>query len=67
MSVKSLKTPLGVIPAKAGIQYFQVLLDACLCRACPCRGRGRTRFWTFYGIINFIKDYIIVECAMSRI
>ena len=30
--VKSLKTPLGVIPAKAGIQYFQVLLDACFRR-----------------------------------
>ena len=30
--VKSLKTPIGVIPAKAGIQYFQALLDACLRR-----------------------------------
>jgi hypothetical protein len=37
--VKSLKTPLGVIPVclplrrkGAGIQYFQVLLDACLRR-----------------------------------
>ena len=42
--VKSLKTPLDVIPAKAGIQYFKVLLDACLRRACPCAGRGMTEF-----------------------
>ena len=30
--VKSLKTSFGVIPAKAGIQCFQILLDACLRR-----------------------------------
>jgi hypothetical protein len=30
--VKSLKTFFGVIPAKAGIQCFQILLDACLRR-----------------------------------
>jgi hypothetical protein len=30
--VKSLKTSLSVIPAKAGIQYFQMVLDACLRR-----------------------------------
>jgi hypothetical protein len=27
--VKSLKTSFSVIPAKAGIQYFQMFLDAC--------------------------------------
>jgi hypothetical protein len=30
--VKSLKTAFSVIPAKAGIQYFQMVLDACLRR-----------------------------------
>jgi hypothetical protein len=30
--VKSLKTSISVIPAKAGIQYFQLVLDACLRR-----------------------------------
>jgi hypothetical protein len=30
--VKSLKSSFGVIPAKAGIQYFQIVLDACLRR-----------------------------------
>ena len=30
--VKSLKTSIGVIPAKAGIQCFQIVLDACLRR-----------------------------------
>ena len=30
--VKSLKTSFDVIPAKAGIQYFQMVLDACLRR-----------------------------------
>ena len=30
--VKSLKSFFGVIPAKAGIQYFQIVLDACLRR-----------------------------------
>ena len=30
--VKSLKTSFDVIPAKAGIQFFQVVLDACLRR-----------------------------------
>jgi len=30
--VKSLKTSFGVIPAKAGIQCFQIVLDACLRR-----------------------------------
>jgi len=30
--VKSLKTFFDVIPAKAGIQYFQMVLDACLRR-----------------------------------
>ena len=30
--VKSLKSPFDVIPAKAGIQYFQIVLDACLRR-----------------------------------
>ena len=28
--VKSLKTSFDVIPAKAGIQCFQIVLDACL-------------------------------------
>ena len=27
--VKSLKSSFGVIPAKAGIQYFQIVLGAC--------------------------------------
>ena len=31
-SVKSLKTSFSVIPAKAGIQCFQIVLDACLRR-----------------------------------
>jgi hypothetical protein len=30
--VKSLKMSFGVIPAKAEIQFFQILLDACLRR-----------------------------------
>jgi hypothetical protein len=30
--VKSLKTSFNVIPVKAGIQYFQMVLDACLRR-----------------------------------
>ena len=30
--VKSLKTSFDVLPAKAGIQYFQMVLDACLRR-----------------------------------
>jgi len=30
--VKSLKTSFGVIPAKAGIQCFLIVLDACLRR-----------------------------------
>ena len=30
--VKSLKSSLDVIPAKAGIQCFQIVLDACLRR-----------------------------------
>jgi hypothetical protein len=30
--VKSLKTAFSVFPAKAGIQYFQMVLDACLRR-----------------------------------
>ena len=30
--VKSLKSPFDVIPAKAGIQYFKIVLDACLRR-----------------------------------
>jgi len=30
--VKSLKTSFSVMPAKAGIQYFQMVLDACLRR-----------------------------------
>jgi len=30
--VKSLKSSFSVIPAKAGIQCFQILLDACLRR-----------------------------------
>jgi hypothetical protein len=30
--VKSLKMSFEVIPAKAGIQYFQIVLDACLRR-----------------------------------
>ena len=30
--VKSLKSPFDVIPAKAGIQCFQIVLDACLRR-----------------------------------
>ncbi len=40
--VKSLESSYSVIPAKAGIQYFQIVLDACLRRACPCEGRGMT-------------------------
>ena len=50
--VKSLNLSFSVIPAKAGIQYFQILLDACLRRACPCVGRGMTEFRTFYETIN---------------
>jgi hypothetical protein len=30
--VKSLKTSLSVFPAEAGIQYFHIVLDACLRR-----------------------------------
>jgi hypothetical protein len=40
--VKSLEFSFSVIPAKAGIQYFQLVMDACLRRACPCGGRGMT-------------------------
>jgi hypothetical protein len=50
--VKSLKTSFDVIPAKAGIQCFQIVLDACLRRACPCGGRGMTEFHTFYEFVN---------------
>ena len=57
--VKSLNSSFSVIPAKAGIQYFQILLDACLRRACPCGGRGMTEFRTFYETIKnkLIKNY----------
>jgi len=37
--VKSLKTPFDVIPAKAGIQCFQIVLDAC-----PRRHDGISHF-----------------------
>jgi hypothetical protein len=49
---KSLKSSSGVIPAKAGIQYIKIDMEACLRRACPCEGRGRTEFWAFY---EFVK------------
>ena len=41
---KILKASLDVIPAKAGNQYFQVALDACL--------RRHDGFWTIYGFVN---------------
>jgi hypothetical protein len=53
--VKRLKMSFGVIPAKAGIQFFQMLLDACLRRACPCEGRGKTEFRTFYESVKANK------------
>jgi len=36
--------PRFVIPAEAGIQLFQLVLDSGICRS--------DGFWTFYGIIN---------------
>ena len=42
--VKSLKTFFGVIPAKAGIQCFQIVLDACL--------RRHDGILTFYEVVN---------------
>jgi hypothetical protein len=50
--VKSIKSAFTVIPAKAEIQYIQIVLDACLRRACPCAGRGMTEFRTF---CEFVK------------
>jgi hypothetical protein len=43
-------TPFGVIPAKAEIRCFQIFLDACRRRGCPCAGRGMTEFQTFEGL-----------------
>jgi len=50
--VKSLKIPFSVIPAKAGIQYFQRLINTLDSGACPGPDPGFTGVTTFYGIIN---------------
>jgi len=47
-SVKSRKSPQLVIPAKVGIQSYQIHLD-------PGLRRGDD-FWTFYRFINFSFD-----------
>ncbi len=71
VSLKVLKMSPGVIPAKAGIQSFQIVLDACLRRACPCVGRGMTEFWTFYELGNQSISILIgiynffVNCCTS--
>ena len=52
---KSLNTSFDVILAKAGIQYFQIVLDACLRRACPCEGRGMTEIRIFHEFVK-IED-----------
>jgi hypothetical protein len=62
--VKSLKTTLSVIPAKAGIQYFQGFLDACLRKACPCVGRGMTGFLAFCRTIK-VERFIFFETIKS--
>jgi len=53
---KSERTPLSVIPAKAGIQVFQGLLDS---RSPPLRGqasfRGSDDLGTFHEFINFLR------------
>jgi len=46
--VKSLKIPLFVIPAKAGIQLIQAVLDS--------RFRGSDGFLTFYEIIKIASN-----------
>jgi hypothetical protein len=57
--VKNLKTSFYVFPAKAGIQCFQIVLDACLRRACPCEGRGMTEFRTFY-------EFVIIRYSLFQ-
>jgi hypothetical protein len=64
--VESLKTSFGVIPAKAGIQCFRIVLDACLRRACPCGGRGMTEFRTFYEFVNVGRSMLIVRLWRIR-
>ena len=64
--VKSLKTSFGVIPAKAGIQCFQIVLDACLRRACPCEGRDMTEFQTFYVFVNLRGIAKIAQSSFYR-
>jgi hypothetical protein len=52
--VQSLKTSFGVIPTKAGIQCFQIVLDACL--------RRQDGFQTFY---EFVKvERVSQDCIL---
>ena len=46
--VKSLKIPFSVIPAKAGIQSFQVVINSLDSGACPGPDPGFTGVTTFY-------------------
>ena len=57
--VKSLKSSFDVIPAKAGIQYFQIVLDACLRRHDGVSDFLRVcQYWNRYlsNQANFIED-----------
>jgi hypothetical protein len=61
--VKSFKSSFDVIPAKAEIQCFQIVMDACLRRACPCEGRGTTEARTFY---EFVKVTLKVKILIRK-
>ena len=61
IKLRSAATSFYVFPAKAGIQCFQIVLNACLRRACPCEGRGMTEFRTFYEFVNVGRSMIDVH------
>jgi len=50
---KTRKAPLFVIPAKAGIQCFQIITNSLDPGACPGPEPGFTGVTTFYGLIPF--------------
>ncbi len=57
--VKSRKMPFSVIPAEAGIQCFQTLLDS--------RLRGSDEFWDFLRVYQYsIHPVFELERAMRR-
>jgi hypothetical protein len=49
----------------AGIQCLQIVLDACLRRACPCGGRGMTEFRTFFEFVILRWQKTDDGCQMS--